>query len=311
MNSSAGIQHEEFRVRHPQSLDAEPLVRHALVQAARALLPVSEELARLDAEVLLSHILGITRAQLFARLSEPLPARAVPAFEALVERRLAYEPVPYLVGHKAFYGLDLVVNRAVLIPRPETEVLVERALRHIDTLAASRSEVWVADVGTGSGAIAISLAVYRPHIRVIGTDISPEALEIADLNARRQGVGGRVTFLAGNLLAPLQQPVDMVCANLPYIPTEDIRSLMPDVRDFEPHAALDGGADGLQRIEALLHQAGSRIRPGGFLLLEIGDDQGPMVKDLAQSILPSTYLEVLQDMHGWERVVDITMRHEK
>ncbi|MBI3943561.1 MAG: peptide chain release factor N(5)-glutamine methyltransferase [Chloroflexi bacterium] len=311
MNSSAGIQHKEFRVRHPQSLDAEPLVRHALIQAARVLLPVSEDLARLDAEVLLAHILGITRAQLFARLSEPMPARAVPAFEALVERRLAYEPVPYLVGHKAFYGLELVVNRSVLIPRPETEVLVERALRHIDTLAASRSQVWVADVGTGSGAIALALAVYRPHIRVIGTDISPEALEIADLNARRQGVGARVTFLAGNLLAPLQRPVDLVCANLPYIPTEDIHRLMPDVRDFEPHEALDGGADGLQSIEVLLRQAGSKIRPGGVLLLEIGDDQGPMAKDLARSILAPASLEVLEDMHGWDRVVDITLQHEK
>ncbi|MSP11708.1 MAG: peptide chain release factor N(5)-glutamine methyltransferase [Chloroflexi bacterium] len=311
MNSSAGIHHKAFKISHPQLREAEPLVRHALIQAARALLPVSEDLARLDAEVLLAHILGITRAQLFTRLSEILPARAIPPFESLVERRLAYEPIPYLVGHKAFYGLDLVVNRAVLIPRPETELLVERALSHIDALAASRSQVWVSDVGTGSGAIAIALAVYRPHIRVIATDISPEALEIADANARRQGVGGRITFLAGNLLAPLPHPVDLVCANLPYIPREQIRSLMADVRDFEPNQALDGGAAGLQIIEALLRQIEPKLRPGGILLLEIGDEQGVAVTDLARSILTPASLTMLQDMNGCDRVVDIAMRLEK
>lgn len=255
---------------------------------------------RLDAELLAAHAFGMERVQLYTHFDRPLSADELASLRELVRRRQAGEPVAYLTGKKEFWSLDLRVDGRVLVPRPDTETLVEVALSLLPKGQACR----VADIGTGSGAIALSLKRERPEADVVAVDRSPDALAVARDNAERLSLA--VRFFEGDLLAPLagEGPFDLITANLPYIPTADLGDLAPEVRS-EPRLALDGGADGLDLIRRLLVE-GSGVRaslvPGGAVALEIGVGQAETVAALLRSAdLVDTVIRC--DLAGRERVV--------
>jgi release factor glutamine methyltransferase len=260
---------------------------------------------QIEAEVLLRHALGLSRAHLYALLPDLVSPDAEQRFLDLLTRRARHIPAAYLTGHREFYDLDLAVSPGVLIPRPETEHLVEEALRLGRELLAEHDRVTLVDAGTGSGAIALTVAKHLPAIRVLATDCSAEALAVADLNAKRLRLAGRLTFLHGDLLDPVQEPVDIIAANLPYIPTDVIPTLAPEVRDHEPRAALDGGPDGLRVIVRLLAQTPRVLRPGGAIVLEIGFDQSACLRELVGDMLPGAAVTFTRDFAGHERVVTI------
>ena len=280
-----------------------PDVGAALRWATARLHAAGVDSPRLDAEILLAHVLTVERAHILAHPERRLRVAESTRYRQLVVRRARREPVAYLVGHQEFYGLDFCVSSAVLIPRPETELLVEAAiaLGHV-----SNTQPWiVADVGTGSGAIAVSLAVNVPHVRVYATDVSAEALAVAEKNCRRHGVSGRVTLLRGHLLTPLPEPVDCIVANLPYVSRAEWESLTTGITAYEPRLALDGGPDGLEYIGELLASAGPYLRPGGAILLEIGAAQGLAVTTLAEEHFPQARVDLLRDYAGLARVVRV------
>ena len=252
---------------------------------------------RLDAAILLAHALGMTRAQLHAHPRDRLSSVELARYRQLIERRAQREPVAYIIGHKEFYGLDLFVDDRVLIPRPETELLVEKAIE------ISQQRAVIADIGTGSGAIAVSLAVHLPQTQIYATDASPEALQVAARNCRRHCVEDRVHLLQGHLLEPLPEPVDLVVANLPYISQTELAQLPPEISIYEPREALDGGPDGLDCIRRLLAQAGERLKSGGVILLEIGASQGQAVVTLVERRFPAARAEIARDYAGLDRVV--------
>lgn len=288
--------------------------------------------ARLEVEVLLGHTLDLDRASLYARLESPLPAADQRRFNALMTRRLDGEPVPYITGVGEFYGLAFHVDRRVLIPRPETELLVEAALQHLSAGHPTRPDgssrpadsggrlasapdadgvaPTIADVGCGSGCIAVSLAVHLPAARVYATDISRDALEVARLNAERHGVADRVILVQGDLLAAVPVAVDVIVANLPYIRRAELATLPRRITAYEPTLSLDGGPDGLAVIRRLLRQlaraaasgpACGRIgRPAVFL--EVGHDQGAAVLKLLASLFPGARAGVRKDLAGHDRL---------
>ena len=292
-----------------------PSIAQALGWATDQLRAASDT-PRLDAEILLAHVLGWPRASVLAEGRSPLAGEQVAAFRALVARRIALEPVAYLTGHKEFYGLDFLVERGVLVPRPETELVVELALafgrrktkderRTIGATSSSvvgRSSLVVADIGTGSGAIAVALAAHLPDALVYATDISPAALGIARQNVERHGVVDRVRLLQGDLLDALPEPVDLLLSNPPYTILSEIDER---VRRHEPHLALDGGSDGLAVYRRLLAAAPASLRPGGAAILEIGATQGAEVAGLARARFPAARVELHQDLAGLDRAVVI------
>jgi release factor glutamine methyltransferase len=271
----------------------------ALHEATEALRAADIEDAWLEAELLLRHTLSLDRAHLYARLQEELSSGDQAVFRSLLARRLAHEPTAYIVGQREFYGLDLETTPAALIPRPETELLVQEAL------ARDRGRLLIVDVGTGNGAIAVALAVHLPQATLVAIDLSREALALAVRNARRHGVESRVSFLQADLLAPLAQPADLVVANLPYVRSTDWEALPPEIREHEPRAALDGGPDGLREIERLLRQAPSCLRPGGSLLVELGSPQGAPALALARRCFPGAAARIMPDAAGLERLLAI------
>ncbi len=284
-------------------------IAEALQQAVAVLHAAGIDTPRLDAEVLLVHALGISRPALLARLRDPLPATAHTAFTELVNRRLHDEPVAYLTSHKEFYGLNFYVDHRVLIPRPETELLVERALaiRNMQ-YAVQHSQPSIADVGTGSGCIAVALAAHLPTARVYAIDLSPEVLDVAGVNVERHGVAEGVRLIQSDLLDDLEPDLrfDIIVANLPYVAESEVAQLLPSVRDYEPVAqALAAGPDGLDLIRRLLAQAPARLRRSGVILLEIGATQGAAVSTLARRHFPDAEVQVLQDLAGLDRVVEI------
>jgi release factor glutamine methyltransferase len=256
----------------------------------------------LDAEVLLSQATGLNRAGLFTWSDRDLTPKQLARFRAEVYRRAEREPLAYITGQREFFGLSFAVSPAVLIPRPETELLVEAALDRLGGPEGPSSPA-LADVGTGSGIIAVTLAVHLPGARVVATDDSPQALEVARTNARRHGVEERIDLLQGDLLEPIPHPVDLIAANLPYVATPDWEGLMPEVRVYEPRQALDGGPDGLACIRRLLHQAPAKLRPGALVLVEIGAMQGAPASQLARSAFPSARIELRLDYAGLDRLV--------
>ncbi len=290
------------------TLDRTSDVGRVLVAATRRLREARIDTAQLDAALLLGFVLGVNKAWLYGHPTRGLTDLELTRFEDLLHRRIRHEPVAYLVGFKPFYGLDITVDHRVLIPRPETELLVERVLAHVQYMIREGQQPRVADIGTGSGAIAVALAVNAPELIVYATDISCEALDVAAQNIWRYGVGDQVQLLPGPLLDPLPEPVDIIVANLPYVATADLASLPPQVRDYEPVLALDGGPDGLQVIGKLLHalatpQGRAKLRPGGLVYLEIGADQGEAAEALAETIFPDARVEVLADYTGLDRVL--------
>ncbi|MFN2225044.1 MAG: peptide chain release factor N(5)-glutamine methyltransferase [Anaerolineae bacterium] len=275
--------------------------RLALSQAAATLKGAGVDSPRLDAELLLAHTLEVNRAAVLARPDRRLTPKQLTRFRNLLARRAAREPLAYILGQREFFGLAFAVDPRVLIPRPETELLVEEALR----LARARPAPLLADVGAGSGAIAVSLAVHLPRATVYALDDSAGALAVTAENARRHGVAERVHGLPGNLLAPLPEPVDLITANLPYVAAPEWDELAPEIRAYEPRSALDGGADGLGLIRGLLASAAPHLRPGGALLVEIGAAQGPAVVALARQHFPEAGVELKKDYAGLDRLVII------
>lgn len=277
-------------------------VGRALVAATRRLEEAGSDTASLDAQVLLAHVLQHDRAWLFAHHDYLLTPVEADTYADLVARRAAAEPVAYLVGRREFYGLDLEVDRRVLIPRPETEQLVDAVLDYLEMHA--ETAMVMADVGTGSGAIALAVAANHPTVRIYAVDLSPDALAVAHTNVARLDERGQITLLQGDLLTPLPETVDVIAANLPYITSDDYGRLMPDVRDYEPRLALEAGPEGLDAIRRLLLQVPSHIKPGGALCLEIGHNQGEAVARLAEQLLPAAKrIAVRQDYHGYDRLV--------
>lgn len=277
------------------------LTIRARLQAATASLREagwSDNAAGVDADVLLRHVLGWDRATLLLRREEPLPPDAATTFDALLARRLGREPVAYLTGTREFYGRAFAVSSAVLIPRPETELIVDRVLRDTPTDAAPR----IVDACTGSGILAVTLACERPRARIVATDISRPALAVARENARTHGVAGRVTFVAADLLAPLPGPFDLIVANPPYVARRDAPGLSRDVRDYEPDVALFGGDDGLALVRRLLREVATRLAPGGWLAMEFGAGQG---YDVAHHATDAGFdrCEILADLQGIERTL--------
>ncbi|MDR1486876.1 MAG: peptide chain release factor N(5)-glutamine methyltransferase [Deltaproteobacteria bacterium] len=235
---------------------------------------------RLEAELLLSEVLGLKRVQLYINFERILTTSEVDAYRELVRRRAAREPIAYILGRKEFYKLDLTVSPSTLIPRPETEHLVDEAIRILKRLNLAQAKV--ADIGCGSGAIALALASNLPQITVSAVDISAEALEVAEQNAKKHNLAERIRFFAGDLTEPLVgERFDVICANLPYIPHEEMANLAPDVALFEPKSALDGGVDGLEPIQKLLTNVTDFLSPQGHLLLEIWPSSIGKLQELA------------------------------
>lgn len=273
-------------------------IRDALNTARARIAPVSES-AGLDAQVLLGETLGVDRATLLAHPERELTPEQAQHFAAYVDRAARGEPIAYILGRRAFYDREFYVTPDVLIPRPETELLLEEALAWIKPRGSARA----VDVGTGSGALAVALAAHAPQVDVYAVDISAAALAVARRNAETHGV--RVRFVQGDLLTPFlggAARFDLVMANLPYIPAGDVPSLA--VSRYEPLLALDGGEDGLVLIRRLLDQIPHVCTPGALILLEIAAGQGDSVLELAKSLAPQS-ASVLHDYAGHDRIVRI------
>lgn len=271
-------------------------LREALSYARNMLSARNIEDASLESELLLRYTMKLDRAKLYLSLDERLTTEQATAFQHLLERRLAGEPLAYITEESEFYGLDFYVNENVLIPRPETELLVEKAL----SLAEKGNIATIADIGTGAGIIAITLALKLPDVRIYATDISAKALEVAKFNAEKHIVTDRIQFLQGDLLEPIPQPCDLIIANLPYVREEA-------VPPFEPRIALDGGKDGLTQIRRLCREIKGKLTPLGYLLLEIGQGQCQTVKDFLLSLYPEAETESDKDLAGIERVVCVRL----
>jgi release factor glutamine methyltransferase len=274
----------------------------ALHQAAEDLASHDIADARLEAEILLAHLLKIERTGLYVNSTRKLPDNQALAYSELVRRRLNHEPTAYITGHKEFFGLDFQVNPTTLIPRPDTELLVEKAIELAKTFPLP---CLIADVGTGCGAIAIALATHLPGARIYATDISAAALEVARNNCQRYNLEDRITLLQGNLLEPLPTPVHLIVANLPYIRESELAEIMPEISKFEPRLALSGGEDGLQIIKKLISQVPVKLIAGGTVLLEIGYDQGTEVSSIVNQYLPGARVSIMPDLSGVERVAII------
>ena len=278
-------------------------VLEALRQARRLLPPVSDE-PELEAELLLRHCLGVDRASLYRLLTAELSEEEQLRFRELVRRRLIHEPTAYIIGRKEFFSLDFEVTPEAIIPRPETELLVELAIE-VAQENPSAQALHIADVGTGCGAIAVALAIALPEAKIAAIDSSAEALALAKRNARRHSVDRRIRFISGDLLKTLNERVNVIVANLPYVTTADWKALPPEIREHEPRLALDGGEDGLRVIERLLQQAPGRLTPSGVLLAEIGHNQGRAAKAAARTVFAQAAVKIVPDLAGRDRVLAV------
>ena len=261
---------------------------------------------RTDAEVLLAHVLGIERIQLYLRFDQPLRETELAEYREAVRRRATHEPLQYITGRREFWSLELEVSPSVLIPRPETEVLVEKALA---LLKENGSAIpWVLDLGTGSGAIAIALAHEHPGVQVLATDISSAAIAVAQRNARRHHVADRVHLVAMDFcrgLAVAGATFDLIVSNPPYIASSDIPGLAPEIARFEPRNALDGGLQGLDVIQQIMEQAHGSLKPSGSLLVEIGQGQAELLRH--QQVNQPSYISIdfIADYAGIPRVLHL------
>jgi release factor glutamine methyltransferase len=286
-------------IAEPKAEMALAVVLHA---AAARLARAGIETARLDAEVLMAEAAGGTRAALITEAAHP-DATALARFEAMVARRAAREPLAYIVGHREFFSLDFEVSPAVLIPRPETETLVECALDYL----AARPQATVLDIGTGSGAIAVAIAVNAPEVRVVATDISKASLEVALGNAQRHGCAARLTFLHGDCFAALGRgsevgSFDLIVSNPPYVADAEVATLAPEVREFEPPTALFSGADLLIFYRRIADGLGRWLRREGEVIVEVGAGRACAVAEILRGG-GCAGSAVVRDLAGVERVV--------
>lgn len=259
---------------------------------------LSSKGAELDARLLAQFVLGWSAERFITCGHDPEPSDFARKYEALVERRLGREPLAYIVGQQEFWGLPFEVSPAVLIPRHETELIVEAAL---ELFPDPDRGLKAADLGTGSGCLAVALATERPAARIIATDISSAALAVARQNAARHGVAGRIQFRCADLLDGLEGSFDMIACNPPYVAERDRRGLQPEVRDHEPDVALYGGADGFHLVERLVNGAPIYLRPGGYLLFEFGLGQDERIESLIADTDGLSLLELRRDLQGIAR----------
>lgn len=289
-----------------------PTVRQALREATASLSDAGIESACLDAELLLAEALGLDRSKLYLHYEAPLETRAEERFRSLLARRVDGEPAAYITGRREFWSLDFLVTPAVLVPRPETERLVEVAVGLFEAESQiSDRKFQILDLGTGSGAISISLAKEIANAEVWATDVSSDALGIARANARRHGVEEKIQFLHGDLFEPVSaraEIFDLIVSNPPYVRSDEIDALPRDVRDFEPRIALDGGADGLDCYRRIIPGALRYLSDGGFLALEIGAEMGLEVARLFVQADGYTPPRRYRDYAGRDRIVCARMK---
>jgi release factor glutamine methyltransferase len=281
------------------------ILREALQSATQTLRTSGIADASVEAELLLGHVLGVSKTQLYTEPERSLTSVETEHLWHLVRRRLDHEPAAYILGHCEFYGIDLYIDYHTFIPRPETELLVEKAVELAQRISQREKQIIIADIGTGCGAIAVSLALALPKAKIYATDVLASALRVAGVNCRRYGVDSQVELLQGSLLEPLPKPVDMIVANLPYIKDCEFKDLSPEIRDYEPTMALAGGEDGLDKIQQMLEQMPGKLSYGACFLLEIGQGQGRMVTSLIRSYFPQASVELISDLGGIERVVEV------
>ncbi len=261
--------------------------------------------AYFEARFLLQDTVGLELSHLYTNPERPLTQNEASALRQALALRAAGWPAAYITNKREFYGLEFYVNQNVLIPRPETELLVDKAL---DFASAHREkQLVIADIGTGSGAIAIALATRLPAAMLFAVDISRDALDVAKLNAARLGVSDRIKFLHGDLLEPLLGPADLITANLPYIPDREIESLPREVSLYEPRIALAGGNDGLELIRRFLEQSPGKVRPGGCIVMEIGTDQAKAVLAMVDNCFPRSKVELFRDPNGLDRTIRLVL----
>jgi len=272
---------------------------------------ISPDEAAIDADVLARHALGgWERGRLLAELQARCPEGFDPAFDTLVVRRERREPTACIIGHREFWNLEIEIVPGVLIPRPETETLVEQALARVVEPSGAPGQgpeqaphrLAIADVGTGSGCLAIALARWLPAATITAIDASERALALTGRNAARHDVAGRVLLVKGDLLEGVEGPFDAVVSNPPYVPTGDLPSLQPEIRDYEPMAALDGGPDGLDIVRRLVPQAAERLKPGGWLLFEFGFGQADGVRAIVAAEPRLAEPDLYADLAGIPRV---------
>ena len=276
---------------------------HIEVAAARQRLRdagISQTESDLDARLLAQHVLGWTRERLLTDGHAQVPDGFTSRYQTLVERRITREPLAYIVGAREFWGLELEVTPDVLIPRPATELIVEVILELFPDRTAPLT---VADICTGCGCVAVAIAHERPAARVVATDISPEALEVARRNAARHGVGDRIAFRHGDLLHGIDGPLDAVVANPPYVVDGARNALQPEVRDHEPAVALFGGREGLDLVTRLVAEAPRRLRAGGYLVFEFGLGQDVEIEELIWGSPDLELIELRRDLQGIARTV--------
>lgn len=268
----------------------------------RARLHGKTEFPSIEINAIASHILQRPTSWIVSHPETPLNGEQVRALDESIQRLLTGEPLAYITGVRSFFGLDFFVNQNVLIPRPETELLVEQAKSWLEVHAGRRT---VADIGTGSGIIAISLAHIYPDLRVTAFDISTSALEVARQNACFHNVEGRIQFIQSDLLDGISAKYDLILANLPYIPTKNLNSL--SIRKFEPLVALDGGKDGLRLLTKLINTIPANITPGGCIILEIQYNQSEAIKEIAARQFPKATITVHEDLASLPRVMKIRL----
>ena len=284
-------------------------IREILLQSRENLEVAGIPDARLESEVMVMNVMRMPRQDLFAHQEDGVNFQQEQGISQIVDRRLQREPLAYILAYKEFYGVNLLVNSNVLIPRPETETMVEHAL-FMALMGMETRELVIADVGTGTGAIAINLAIHLPAARIYALDTEDAVLDVAAHNIRSHNVADRIKLAKGDLLEPLPEPVDLIVANLPYVPTSRIPTLQPEIQ-WEPSAALDGGNDGLSLISRLLYQAPEKLSENGIILLEMDPEQFPAVEELVKQLFPEATTSVEQDLAHMDRVFVINRAGEE
>jgi release factor glutamine methyltransferase len=262
-----------------------------------------------ESRIILCHVLGINSAQLYSNPEYLLNHDEYKKFVSLLDRRSNHEPTSYLTGQREFYGINLTVNNNVLIPRPETEMLVEKS---IDTIKQNPKylngeTISIADIGTGSGAISVGIASNIDNIKIYAVDISEKALDIAKSNINRLGLGDKIITLYGNLLSSLPEPVDLIVANLPYIKESDIDGLIPEIKTFEPNIALNGGDGGIDKIRELLLTSAYHLKSDGCILLEIGQGQHNSLIELLHLYFNKANYILIDDFNGIPRILKVSL----
>ena len=281
------------------------VVREVIQQAHQTLEAAGIPDARLEAEVMVMSVMRMTRQNIFAQQETEVGSRLEQDLAVLLEQRLQRTPLAYILGYREFYGINVMVTPSVMVPRPETENMVEHTL-FMTLMTMETRELVIVDVGTGSGAIAVNLAIHLPAAKIYAVDISEPALDVAAYNIRSHSVADRIRLGHGDLLDPVPEPVDVIVANLPYIPTGRIPTLQPEVRQ-EPVIALDGGPDGLDLVRRLLAQAPEKLKTPGIILMELDPEQFPAAEESARQHFPDAEISAEQDLTHRDRILVVSV----